>query len=55
MSHLTNDSMLEEAKDLAEELSGTNISKVLLADIDSNDLEALWEHIKAARDILREE
>ena len=55
MSDHFNNLIIEEAKELSEELSGTNISKVLLADIDSNDLEALWEHIKAARDILREE
>lgn len=55
MSNLVNDRLVEEAQELIPELEGTGLGEVMEKNIADNDYEALWQHIKEARDMLREE
>lgn len=55
MSDLLNNALIDEAQELIPELAGTGLDEVLESNIAQNDLEALWQHIMEARDVLREE
>lgn len=57
MSNDVNTSLVEEAWEYINsgDLSGTRLDLALEHDINTDDMEALWEHLLQARDLLREE
>lgn len=52
MSNQTNDRLVEEAKDLLDELSGTGLEIIMEQNIAKGDYEALFENMKDARSLL---
>lgn len=56
MSNTSNETLLLEANSYLDgSLSSTPLEGMIKADIEANDLEALWKHVIQARDLLREE
>lgn len=54
MSNTFNDLLLAEAHEILPETVGTPLFDVLTADIANNDLEALYEHLSVAREMVHE-
>jgi len=49
MSHKSNDELLEQARIMCEYWTGTMHERIMLRDIEANDLEALAYHVNEAR------
>lgn len=54
MSHNSNTNIMEEAQQALEYWEGEGIGKVIEADIDRNDLEALAQHLKESSKLIFE-
>lgn len=58
MSNQVNDALIEEANVYINsgELSSMGaLEKALIVDLQTNDMESLWNHVRQARDLLRDE
>ena len=55
MSNAVNDNLIEEAYALMPELVGTGLEHVMESNIAHNDLDALWQNLLQARNLLRED